>query len=137
VGGIIVAAGVMELRGHQQLSRGEVRGLSLMVRGQLLILATIWLYAGQNLLAFDEAALMSGVTAEMRTLLDQSGIALADLQSLLKPIYYAIYLTVMGVTLLFQGGLALYYQSRRAKIIPALESRTPAARLMARAQTLD
>jgi hypothetical protein len=30
---------------------------------------------------------------------------------------------VIGVTVLFQGGLALYYASRRAKITEALASR--------------
>lgn len=123
IGTVVTFAGILELHGRTRLINGDVRGLSWLVRVQILILAIIWLYAFRNLLAYDEAAMMAAITPEMRDLLTQSGIAMSDLQALMKPGYYGLYLTVMGVTLLFQGGLALYYFSRRTQITTALSSR--------------
>lgn len=124
IGAVITFAGVLELRGRTRLIRGEITGLSWLIRAQVLILATIGLYAFRNLLAFDEAALMAEITPELRNAINQLGISMADFQALMKPVYCGFYLTVIGVTLLFQGGLALYYASRRAQITRALAQRT-------------
>ena len=120
IGAMITFAGVVELRGRTRLLRGNISGLDWLIRAQVLILATVGLYAFRNLLAFDEAVLLAEVTPEIRNAIDQLGISMADIERLMKPIYYGLYLTVIGVTLLFQGGLALYYASRRTKITGAL-----------------
>lgn len=127
IGAIITFAGVLELRGRTRLIRGDIRGLSWLVRAQVLILATVGLYAFRNLLAFDEAAMLAEVTPELRNAINQVGISMADIQQLMKPVYYGLYLTVIGVTLLFQGGMALFYASRRAKITAALAARQAVA----------
>ena len=126
VGALVTGAGVIELRGRRKLLRGDDRGLALLIRAQLLILGVIWLYSMENLLAFDETAMMASLTSEMRSALSQAGVAIEDLRPMLKPVYYGLYLTVIVVSLLFQGGLALYYHSRRAKIAGALAARRAA-----------
>jgi len=123
IGALVTTAGAIELRGRRKLQRGDAHGLPLLVRAQLMILGVIWLYALESLLAFDEAAMMASVTTEMRNALSQAGVSVEDFRPLLKPVYYGFYLTVMAVTLLFQGGLALYYHSRRDKITAALAAR--------------
>ena len=123
IGAVITAAGIIELRGRTRLLNGDPTGLSWLVRAQILILAIVWLYSFRNLLAYDEAAMMASITLEMRDLMSQAGVAMSDLQALMKPVYYGLYLIVMGVTLLFQGGLALYYFSRRDKVTQALSAR--------------
>lgn len=123
VGATITVAGLIELRGRARLARGDISGLGWLIRAQVLILATIGLYAFRNLLAFDEAVLLAQFTPELRNAIDQLGISMADIERLMKPIYCGIYLTVIGVTVLFQGGLALYYASRRTKITEAFVSR--------------
>jgi hypothetical protein len=123
IGGIVTGAGIMELRGRARLLAGNLGGLSGLILAQVLILATVGLYAFRNLLAFDQAAIMANFTPEMREYLELTGIAVSTMESLLQPVYYGLYLTIIGVTLLFQGGLALYYFSRRAKITTALAAR--------------
>ncbi len=123
IGAVITAAGVIELRGRTRLLHGDPTGLNWLIRAQVLILAIVWLYSFRNLLSYDEAAMMAEITPEMRDMLNQAGIALSDIQALMKPVYYSLYLTVIAVTLLFQGGLALYYFSRRDKITAALSCR--------------
>jgi hypothetical protein len=120
IGAIVTTGGIVELRGRTRLINGDATGLSWLVRAQVLILATIWLYAFRTLLAFDQAAIMAEITPEMRDYLAMSGVALADVEALLKPVYFGFYLVVMGVTLLFQGGLALYYFSCRTNVSTAL-----------------
>lgn len=127
IGLVITGCGVMELCGRAQLKRGQADGLAWLIRAQMIILIVICLYAFAKLLTFDEAALMAEVTPEMRSALIQAGVAIDDFRPWLKPVVYTLYLTVIGVTLLFQGGLALYYRSCRAKVRAALAPRAPSA----------
>lgn len=126
IGALITAAGIIELRGRKRIVRGESAGMSGLVRAQLIILGTVLLYSLENLLAYDESTLLGQITPEMRSYLSQAGIAVADLQPMIKPVYFSLYLTVIGVTVLFQGGLALYYHSRRTQVAQALAARVPA-----------
>lgn len=127
IGALITAAGVLELRGRKRLIKGEPDGMSGLVRAQIIILGVVLLYSLQNLLAYDEAVLLGQVTPEIRSFVSQwFGLSIADLQPMLKPIYCGTYLTVIGVTVLFQGGLALYYHSRRTQVAQALATRQPA-----------
>lgn len=124
VGGLVTAAGVIELRGRRRLLDGDAHGLAFLVRAQAMILGVIWIYALQNLLAFDEAEIMAQFTPGVREMLSQWFVLSAeDFRPLVKPVYYSLYLTVIGATLLFQGGLALYYYSCRARITEALAAR--------------
>ena len=123
IGAIVTACGVFELRGRRQIINGDADGMKWLVRAQLIILATIVLYASENLLAYNEASLIAEITPEIRNAMSQAGISISDLHVYMKPVYYGLYLTVIGLTILFQGGLALYYQSRRAKVSAALAER--------------
>jgi len=123
VGGLVTAGGVLEVRGRAALIRGESAGISGLVRAQTLILVTIWIYALLNLITYDEAAIMAQFTPELRSALSQAGMSVEDLRPMMKPAFFGFYLVVMGVTLLFQGGLALYYRSRRPAVAAALEAR--------------
>lgn len=127
VGGLITAAGVLELRGRGQLQAGQSAGLRWLVRAQLLILAVIGLYALENLLAFNEETLLAEITPEMKNAMAQAGVSMDDLRPMFKPVYYSLYLTVIAVTAVFQGGLALYYNSRRERVRRALDARAQIA----------
>lgn len=116
VGILVTAGGVFELRGRSALVRGEADGIACLVRAQLLILATIWVYSLANIVTYDEAKIMAAFTPELRDALTQAGLSIDELQRLIKPAFFGFYAIVMGVTLLFQGGLARYYHSRRAAV---------------------
>jgi len=62
---------------------------------------------------------------ELRNAITQLGLSMSDLELMLKPLYFSLYLTVIAVTVLFQGGLALFYVSQRTKISQALTQRPP------------
>ncbi|AHF90604.1 hypothetical protein OPIT5_10730 [Opitutaceae bacterium TAV5] len=125
VGTLVTAGGVIELLGNRRLKRGDAGGATALVAAQLIILGTIQVYAAVNLALFDEARIMGQLTAEagVSALLDQAGITTGDIRPLLRPAFFAFYLTVMLVTLFFQGGLALWYRNRRPAVRQALADR--------------
>jgi hypothetical protein len=123
IGGIITTCGVVELRGRRHLAAGQIDGMKWLVRAQVIILATILIYALENMAAYDEAAMLAQLTPEMRSYLSQSGISVDDLRPMIKPVFFGFYLLVTGVTVLFQGGLALYYNTRKPKVAAALAAR--------------
>ncbi len=126
VGGLITTCGVLELRGRGRLARGKIEGIRWMVRAQVIILVTVSLYGFQQLIAFDEATLLEGLTPDMVTVLDQAGITVDEMRTMLRPIYFGFYGAVMAATMVFQGGLAVYYQSRQPKVGEAFATRQQA-----------
>jgi hypothetical protein len=124
IGAIVLTCGITTLRNRQRLQRGDGGGMVWLLRAQLGVLLVVALYVAQNLLAFDAAALMENVTPEMRTVLSESGLSVADLEPFLRPVYFGFYLTVLSGTLLFQGGLALFYHLRRSKVADELAARS-------------
>lgn len=126
VGAIVMSCGVTTLRSRKRLIVGDAVGIVWLLRAQLVVLTIVFLYVLGNLLAYDTAALMAHLTPEIRNMLDQYGVSLADLESLMKPLYFGIYLLVMAGTLLFQGGLALFYKTRRGQVTAELAARLTA-----------
>ena len=125
IGGLVTFAGAYELRGHKRLLSGNADGMSHLVRAQLLILATIWVYSITSLVTFNEAKSV----AHLNSALGSYGMDSSDSGPYLKQLNRLTYSTVLGVTLLFQGGLAIFYQSRRVIIAQALAERTAAAKV--------
>jgi hypothetical protein len=125
IGAVITVAGVIELRGRMRLMRGDPSGMSGLIGAQLIILAIIVAYSLGNLFTYDEAALMAQIMPKIHDALARAGMSASDLnlQPMIKPVYFCLYLTVIGATLLFQGGLALYYHSRKTKVTAALLAR--------------
>lgn len=116
VGALVTAGGIFELRGNHLLKQKQIAGLSWLGGGQLLVLGTIWVYCLGSLITYDEAAIMAQFTPEMRESLAQIGMSMSDLTPLMKTGFFAFYSIVMGVTLLYLGGLALYCHTRRPQI---------------------
>lgn len=122
IGAPLTAAGIVELRGRSRLLRGQASGLGLLINAQLLILTLLVVYSVWNLLHYNEAALLARIPAHLHNQLSQAGLRIEDLRPMLKPGYFAVYLAVIAVSVLFQGGLALYYHSRKAAALSAMDS---------------
>lgn len=120
VGSLIVGAGAMEVHGNRRLARRDAAGMAWLVRSQIFLLGVVLVYAITRLTGFDEELVMANLTPDMRTALAELGIAPADILPLVQMTVYALYGTVALVTLLYQGGLALYYRSRTPVVTAAL-----------------
>ncbi len=120
VGLLVLAAGLTELRGRRQLRRRDPAGMKLLVRAQLFLLTVILVYCVSRLGSFDAESVMANMTPEMQAALNEAGIVRADVLPLVRTAFYAAYGTVAVVSVLFQGGLALYYRSRIKPVTEAL-----------------
>ena len=117
---LIIAAGIMELTGRRRLLRGDPLGMKRLVRAQLFLLTVILLYCVTRLGSFDLELAMSNLTPEMEAVLKENGVERADVGPLVQILFYLVYGLVAFLSLLFQGGLILYYRSRAARVAAAL-----------------
>lgn len=120
VGLLIMAAGIVELRGRRQLVRRNPGGMRLLLRAQMLLLTVILVYCVSRLGSFDEGLMLDNLTPEMEAVLKENGLERADIVPAVQMLFYVVHGTVALVTILFQGGLTLYYRSRTAKVTEAL-----------------
>jgi hypothetical protein len=121
VGLLVAGGGATEIGGRRRLIRHDADGgMDWLVRSQLIVLGVIWAYAGTRLGSFDAESALANLTPDMKAMLDQAGVDTKTLLHYVRLFFYAIYGTVMAVTLLYQGGLALYYRNRREAVRQAL-----------------
>lgn len=123
VGLVIAAAGVVELRGVALLRAARIAGLRWLVGSQAYLLSMILGYVGYRLAnlprdplvrLLKQAFALSGFDMEMLPI---------DLMQLVK----AAYVAVAAVTILYQGGMILYYLARRRAVADALRAGAAAA----------
>jgi hypothetical protein len=118
---LVTLGGALEVHGYRLLKRGQVDGLRWLIRSQLMVLGVIWAYAGTRLVSFDEGTVREAFTSEMRSALSDLGLTFDDILPLVRRTFHLLYGGVLAVTLLYQGGLALYYRRRGRAIEIALQ----------------
>ena len=110
IGFLVLAAGIMELRGRRRLRRRDASGMQLMIRAQIFLLGVILVYCVARLGSFDAETAMGNLTPDMDASLRELGMTRAQVLAYTRTMFYAVYSVVAVVSLLFQGGLALYYR---------------------------
>jgi hypothetical protein len=130
IGLLVALGGLLEVRGHRLLQRRDADGLRWLVRSQLMVLGVIWTYAVTRLMSFDEGLVRELVTPDMRATLNELGVSMEDILPLVRRFFYLLYGSVMAATLIYQGGLALYYRRCTAAVelavrAPPVTSRAP------------
>jgi hypothetical protein len=131
---LITAAGWSEWHGAKLLQRGRARGIGWLVRSQLYLLSIILLYVIGKMTSFDldpenvrlHIQQMNPLFAQFtgRTIqeyLEDVGLTVQDVPRLARTFFYAAFGTVALVTLIYQGGLALYYRRRTEAVYAALD----------------
>jgi len=119
VGVLVAGTGALELHGAGQLRSGDSRGMDWLVRSQLLLLATMLIYAATQLMrpaheVLEELKRSPDVVAVLK----QSPIPELKFAQFVNVLTYS---TVGIVTLIYQGWMALYYHRRRAVLTTALD----------------
>ena len=119
-------AGAMELHGVTVVRAGESRGLDWMIRAQLLLLATILLYAATRLMTWNPELITERITPDIEDRIAQFQMTREQFLEATKTLYQLVYAVVGFVGLIYQGGMARYYMRRRAIIRQALDEHEPA-----------
>lgn len=120
VGVLIAIAGAMEIRGRNKLRRRNPDGMKLLVRSQFFLLAVILVYCTSRLGSFDGESAMGNLTPDMEEALKESGLARADILPMVRTIFFVLYGGVAIGTIIFQGGMSLYYRRKTAQVTAAL-----------------
>lgn len=123
---LAVVAGSMELRGNKKLRQRNAEGMAWLVRGESLLLAVILVYCATRLGSFDAETAMGNLTPDMEAPLKELGLERADILSMVRTTFFATYVSVSLVTLIYQGGMILYYRRRIALVNEALAAQPPA-----------
>ena len=119
VGLLVAGAGAVELHGATLLDHGEPRGLRWLVSSQLVLLFTVLGYCAVQLVRARLPEIPPDVDALLQESADQLGMT-KDAYALLV-FNRILYIAVAAVTLIYQGGMTLYYFRRRGPITRALD----------------
>jgi len=119
VSALLTGCGAAELRGAKLLREGQTRGMDWLVRAELALMTVVLCYALGRLLTLDAASVQKEMAAH-RHELDQLGVDTSELGRMALIALRTTYASLALVTILFQGGLALYYHRRRAAVAEAL-----------------
>ncbi len=133
---LVMAAGIIELRGRRALKRRHADGMQLLVRSQLFLLAVILVYCARCLGSFDAGYLRDQLIPEMRQnfltlgvnfdeILSQFELTVNDLVPLVRKVFLLLYGGVAIISIFYQGGLALFYRRKTPLVTEAL-ARPPA-----------
>lgn len=125
VGVLLAGAGAMEVHGNRRLQCRDESGMRWLVRSQLAVLAIILVYCLARLGSFDRETATGNLTPDMAAVLNEAGISQQDILPLVQMVFYVTYGTVAIVTVVYQGGLALYYRRRRALVAEVLAAPPP------------
>ena len=121
VGAAVTAAGFMEMHGQKALQEDPGRARTWMVGSQVWLMACVLIYCGWRLLSLDpdNPFVVFGDAGQVFQLVEALGIPMKYLASLFIQAFYITYSLIAGLTILFQGGLALYYRSRIGRLVDA------------------
>ena len=112
VGVAVLVSPIMELKGRSLFKEGRPGSRQWYLRSQLWLLSVIFIYSISQLLGFFYFS--SGVAdlpPDVREALYAAlSVNEATLNALVGKIYLSVYLTIILVSLIYQGGLFFYYR---------------------------
>lgn len=130
---LVMAAGIIELRGRRALKRRRADGMQLLVRAQMFLLTVILVYCARCLGSFDAGYLRDQLVPELRQnfltmginfdeILAQFELTVDELVPLVHKTFLILYGGVAIISIFFQGGLALFYRRKTQLVTEALSS---------------
>lgn len=116
LGGCLLAVGLAQQRTAPGLVAADPATPGALARNELVLLAAITAYAVAQM-----TILRAGTSAELERLGDSAGV---DVAGLVDAIAGAVYGSVIVISLLYQGGMALYFR-RRAPVVERYAREVP------------
>ena len=124
VGLALCAVGAVELAGRKRVRMGDASGASLLALNQLAFLAVIIIYCVAQMVGTPAQAVNDAIGSELRELSEATGTPLGDVEQSVTAMARWFYLLIILLSVAFQGGMALYYFTRR-KAIEQFNRETP------------
>jgi hypothetical protein len=117
IGLLVAGAGAIELHGVTLLRSGYTGGMRWLVTSQAYLLLTMLVYAALRLASPDIASIRPIVNAELAEQIEQAGMSV---DQFLLEFVRLVYIAVAAASVLYQGGMIVYYLRRRAAVEIAL-----------------
>ena len=117
IGVLVAGAGALELHGVTLLRHSDARGMTWLVNSQCLIILGMLGYCALRLAHPQLEPLRATVTAEMKQQLEVIGWSV---DQFIELVYRMTYFAVSLATVIYQGGMAIYYVRRREAVTAAL-----------------
>jgi hypothetical protein len=121
---LIAAAGAIELHGMALLRAIDRRGMTWLVGSQLYLMTVVLGYVAYRMANSDTDPLVKMVKSAVATdgvELQQAGLDPAKVMADFPGQLRLLYLAVAALTIIYQGGMAIYYLRRRAAVGAALD----------------
>jgi hypothetical protein len=114
LGAVLLGVGLYERAQSKRLLQADTAAPTRLARGELVLLGTIALYGALGL------TVLPGPSDLLQQLGGTQGLGL-DVQKIVNSITTIWYTTVIVVSLLYQGGMSLYFRNRRSDVTRYLE----------------
>ncbi|PTX91743.1 hypothetical protein DB354_17945 [Opitutus sp. ER46] len=118
VGLLIAGSGAIELHGVMLLQHGDTRGMRWLVGSQLFLMGSILAYCVFRMGNVDLTLLQAALSEEKKAQIVSLGYKVDEFLMLT---YRITWWTIGVVTVLYQGGMTIYYLRRRRAVEQALE----------------
>jgi hypothetical protein len=118
IGLLIAAAGAVELHGASLLRSLDVKGMKWLIWSQLYLLTVLLAYCAFRLVRPDIASWRPFVSEDLA---EQIRLSDMSVDEVILELQRIMYFAVAAATLLYQGGMTVYYLRRRAVVIAAIQ----------------
>lgn len=118
---LIAAAGAVELHGMGLIRSADRRGMSWLIGSQLYLMSVVLGYVGYRLANPDSDPILRAAKTALSDEIRQAGMDPAQFMAEFPKELRLLYFAVAGLTILYQGGMALYYMRRRGAVEAAID----------------
>jgi hypothetical protein len=118
---LIAASGAVELHGAALLRAANKRGMRWLVGSQLYLMSMVLGYVGYRLANPDVDPMMKLAKSTLAAQARQAGLDPDQFIAEFPRALRLLYLAVAGLTIIYQGGMTVYYLRRRAAVEKAVE----------------
>jgi len=119
IGLAAAGTGAIEVHGASMLARTDARGISWTIRAQLLLLLTILAYCVACILSFDASFFRD--QPRFNQFIAQNNLSADQGIEVLQDAWVVGYILVAIVSVIYQGGMAIYYARNRRVILQAMD----------------
>ncbi len=113
IGLLISTAGLMELKGRKMLKAGRLaEAVKWLSTSQLWLLSVIIGYCAYQMFSFNPTDILQTISLEQLHMIEENfKLPHQTITNLVTKTYYVFYLALIIISLLYQGGLWLFYRT--------------------------
>ncbi len=113
VGSLVTLCGVMEIHGSRLLKERKINSIGWLCLGEAFLFLVLWVYCAIQIQAFDPSNPWEHFSPAAKSLLLSVNPDQGLVEQLIGMMYRVLYLVMLVVVLFYQGGMCIYYYTRK------------------------